>query len=126
MSLGHLYFSPADVEAELFNHSLNNFKSLKHLELYNINFKNTFIFKVADIETLILIGIDNICFNKYINIKKLKISDCKTIKQTFLTKLPKIEYLENEDMHLGINTKKWHDSEISTSFDFSSFNNLKK
>ena len=59
--------------------------------------------------------------------KKIKISDCKTMKQTFLTKLPKIEYLVNYDLHLLelVMLKSWQDSEIATSFDFSSFNNLK-
>lgn len=125
MSLGHIIYSPADIEAELFNTSINNFKSLKHLELYNIKFKNTFIFKLTDIDTLILLGIENICFDKCINVKKLKIGDCKTMQQTFLTKLPKIEYLVNDDMHLGFVMYSWQDSEIATSFDFSSFNNLK-
>jgi len=45
LSLGHKLYSPPDIEAELFNTCINNFKSLKHLELYNIKFKNTFIFK---------------------------------------------------------------------------------
>jgi len=40
--------------------------------------------------------------------------------------IAKIEYLVNDDMHLGLAMfKSWQDSEIATSFDFTSFNNLK-
>ena len=122
LKIWHSFQSFLSLEPEILN-SINEFKSLKYLELSSILFEEIFTLKLADLKELFLYGIDNISFAQdiFLNLKKLVIINCNIIKQNFLIKLPEIKYFKCENDKIAFILFEYL-PDYSPIFDFSSFN----
>ena len=123
MKIWHFYLASLTFEPELF-YSINEFKSLRYLELSSIEFTKIFTLKWTDLNGLYLFNVWNIsfCQDIFLNLRKLDIYSSNIIKHNILTKLPKIESFKYK--HEGAFYLKKILKDNSSLFDISSFSSI--
>lgn len=114
--------SYAFIDYDLFK-ELNNFKSLKNLNLIGFHFKNTSILKLKNLKTLNLKEVFNISFENdcFFNLKLLSLSNCK-IQSNSEIYSPTFPILE--EFHDNIETIK-QNQDWKLLIDYKSMINLK-
>ena len=121
LKIWHFYLASLTFEPELF-YSINEFKSLRYLELSGIIFTKIFTLKLTGLNELYLYSVWNITFAQdiFINLRELNISSSNIIKPNILIKLPKIESFKYKH-EAAVYLKKIILQDNSSLFDISSF-----